>query len=144
MIWSEDAINNINSGYGVSGACVAKTLGPGGTYNSISYDKEVLGGTYHHLAIVSNPMYSDIEIIQTSNTDAVKENAATVEAEAEAKKNVTLELTDTVDVDGEYIDVKTLLDAYIAATTPTTKNEESEVKENAVPKAETKNANFNA
>ncbi len=199
MIWTERALANIKNGYGVSNAYIVDKSGPGGTYNNMNYDEEVLGGTYHHLAIVSNPRYSDTEIIQNSKStmkniggimrfkfgmkkkaeeakvDAAKENAVEememnddavvevdgktipvadmvkafqdmkkAEAEAEAKKNATLELTDTIDVDGESIDVKTLLAAYKAATTPTAKNEDSEVKENAVPKAETKNANFNA
>ncbi len=62
MIWSKAALNNIDNGYGVSNAYIVEKSGPGGTYNNVNYDEEVLGGTYHHLAIVNNPRYSDTEI----------------------------------------------------------------------------------
>lgn len=57
VVDTKEAIDLLKSGYGVSTAWYGEKYGPGGTMNNVPYDKELMGGTYEHLAIVSNPRY---------------------------------------------------------------------------------------
>lgn len=51
------AIEKLKNGWGVSTAYRISESGPGGTFNAIPYDREVMNAKYEHLAIVSNPRY---------------------------------------------------------------------------------------
>jgi len=52
-----DAVKLLQSGYGVSTAWYPEKYAGGGTYNNVSYDRELLSGRYEHLAIVKTPRY---------------------------------------------------------------------------------------
>lgn len=53
----------IKMGWKLSNCIAPDQFGPGGTYNGMSYDKEVLGGEYEHLAIVADPRYEESVIL---------------------------------------------------------------------------------
>lgn len=65
MIWDEETQDNISEGYKVSDAYIPE-VGPGGEYNNVPYDEEVMGGKYDHMAIVENPRYGDVKIFENS------------------------------------------------------------------------------
>jgi len=60
---SERAERAIKKGYRLSNAYLPKLGGTGGTWNGVSYQKEVTGGEYEHLAIVNNPRYEESVIM---------------------------------------------------------------------------------
>ena len=65
MIWEQDTQENIdNNEYNVSCAYVSQKTGPGGKYEGIKYDEEVLEATYTHMAIVDNPRYEEVTIYE--------------------------------------------------------------------------------
>jgi len=43
----------------------------GGKHNGIKYDAEVLDGVFDHLAIVPNPRYEDVQVIQNSDKETM-------------------------------------------------------------------------
>ena len=51
------AVELLQNGYGVSTAWYGDEYAAGGTFNNVSYDRELLVGRYEHLAIVKNPRY---------------------------------------------------------------------------------------
>lgn len=57
VVDTKEAIDLLKSDYGVSTAWYGELYGPGGTLNNVPYDKELMGATYEHLAIVSKPRY---------------------------------------------------------------------------------------
>jgi len=66
MIWDEETQENIDEKeYGVSNAYIPD-VGPGGVYNNVPYDEEVVGGEYHHMAVVEEPRYGDVRIFENS------------------------------------------------------------------------------
>ena len=70
MIWDEDTLENIKSGYSVSCAYdVTEADDSGGTYHNVPYDEEVLNGEALHMAIVPNPRYEKAWIIQNSKSE---------------------------------------------------------------------------
>lgn len=60
---SERADRAIKNGFKLSNAYVPKSFGSGGTWNGVSYAKEIVSGEYEHLAIVSNPRYEESVIM---------------------------------------------------------------------------------
>lgn len=128
MIWDEQSQQNIEEkGYGASNAYIPES-GPGGTYNNMQYDEEVTGGEYHHLALVSNPRYSDTQIIQNSNSggimklklnfgkDKPKKNQADPKPEEKPDEEVEeMEVNESAVVetdDGEQVAVSELVENY--------------------------------
>jgi hypothetical protein len=65
IVVSKEAEQAIKNGMRLSNCYVAQSYGEGGTWNGISYDKEVLRGEYDHLAIVPNPRYEESIILDT-------------------------------------------------------------------------------
>jgi len=63
-----------------------KSFGPGGLWNGVSYQKEVLAGEYEHLAIVSNPRYEE-SIILTPDEFKAYNDEKTLELERLANDN---------------------------------------------------------
>lgn len=47
----------VRNGWGLSNAYVPQSYGPGGLWNGVEYQKEVLNGKFEHLAIVPDPRY---------------------------------------------------------------------------------------
>lgn len=70
MIWDEETIENIESGFSVSCAYdVTEVDTTGGTDHNVAYDEEVLDGSYLHMAIVPNPRYEKAWIIKNSKSE---------------------------------------------------------------------------
>ena len=57
VVDDQEAVDKLKSGWGVSTAYRITESGPGGRLNNVPYDREVLGGSYDHLAIVESPRY---------------------------------------------------------------------------------------
>lgn len=60
---SDKAEKAIAQGMRLSNCYIPKTFGPGGTWNGIEYNREILTGEYEHLAIVPNPRYEESVIM---------------------------------------------------------------------------------
>ncbi len=123
MIWDEKTQKNIENGYGASNAYIVDQAGPGGVYNNVTYDEEVLSATYHHMAIVNSPRYSDTKIIENSKGGVMNKlfkflGAKPKEEEKkkeEAKVNsVDMPADAALEVDGDKIPVADMLNAYRA------------------------------
>lgn len=63
VITTQKGLDAINRGWQLSNSFVVDKRGNGGEWHGSYYDKEVLQGTYDHLAIVSNPRYSESKIL---------------------------------------------------------------------------------
>jgi len=63
IITSKKAHAAVQQGYRLSNCYVATSFGPGGTWNGVSYQKEVKGGEYEHLALVSDPRYEESVVL---------------------------------------------------------------------------------
>jgi len=129
MIWDEETIKNIDEkGFSVSCAYLPKE-GPGGTHNNVPYDSEVIGGEYHHMAIVDNPRYEGARIFPNSKSggimkfkpnfgkDKVRKNQAEPVVEEEKPEEETMDMNaDAVLVteDGQEIPVSELVANYKA------------------------------
>lgn len=57
VVDNAEAVELLQSGYGVSTAWIADKYAAGGTFNNVPYDKELIEGRYEHLAIVKFPRY---------------------------------------------------------------------------------------
>lgn len=60
---SDRAEQAIADGWAVSNCYIPTDFGPGGIWNGVDYDREILGGEYEHLAIVPNPRYQESVIL---------------------------------------------------------------------------------
>lgn len=63
MTFTDEAENRIQQGWQLSNAYKPESPGPGGEWHGVSYDQEVRGGEYEHLAIVPNPRYKESVIL---------------------------------------------------------------------------------
>jgi len=63
MAITDDAHEAIRKGWRVSNCYDVLNMGEGGTFLNVPYDKEVLEGSFDHLAIVENPRYEDAIIM---------------------------------------------------------------------------------
>lgn len=57
VVDSQQAVDLLKKGWGVSTAYAITEYGPGGTLNNVPYDREVKEARYLHLAIVRQPRY---------------------------------------------------------------------------------------
>lgn len=73
VICSEEAERAISQGMKLSNCYLPKSFGEGGLWNGVSYDKEVKGGEYEHLAIVPNPRYEESIILSPEDFKAYNE-----------------------------------------------------------------------
>lgn len=74
-IWDPETKENCRNGYSLSCAYdVTQWSDSGGSYHNIPYAREVMGGTYTHLAIVPNPRYEGARIVYNSNGGIMKFN----------------------------------------------------------------------
>lgn len=78
IVCTERAERAIKRGYRLSNAYIPRLGGPGGTWNGVSYQKEVTGGEYEHLAIVNNPRYEE-SVIMTPDEFKAYNEAKTLE-----------------------------------------------------------------
>lgn len=63
IVVSERGERAVQSGMRLSNAYIPKSFGQGGLWNGVSYTKEITGGEYEHLAIVTNPRYEESVIM---------------------------------------------------------------------------------
>jgi len=87
MVWGEDAISKLKSGYRLSNTYAILDSRPpnaGETWHGASFTKEVLKATYTHLAIVNDPRY-DESIVLTP--EQFKEYCDKKRAELDSVKN---------------------------------------------------------
>lgn len=63
IVCSERGENAIKRGMKLSNCYMPRQYGEGGLWNGVSYDKEIKGGEYEHLAIVPNPRYEESIIL---------------------------------------------------------------------------------
>lgn len=63
IVVSDRAKEAIKMGWKLSNAYVPTSFAGGGLWHGVEYAKEVMGGEYEHLAIVSNPRYEESVIL---------------------------------------------------------------------------------
>lgn len=63
LVVSERGERAIKNGYKLSNCYVAKRTSDGGTWNGVTYEKEVTDGEYEHLALVPDPRYAESVIL---------------------------------------------------------------------------------
>lgn len=63
IVCSEKGERAIKQGMKLSNCYMPKGFSSGGEWNGISYDREITGGEYEHLAIVPNPRYQESVIM---------------------------------------------------------------------------------
>lgn len=59
LVVSDKGHAAVAKGWAVSNAYMPTEWGPGGTKNNVPYDREIVNGTFTHLAIVPDPRYED-------------------------------------------------------------------------------------
>jgi len=60
---SDKAHKAIADGWSVSNAYVPTTWGHGGTHHNVSYDRQITGGYFTHLALVPDPRYEEAKVL---------------------------------------------------------------------------------
>lgn len=73
IVVSERGERAIKQGMRLSNCYVPASFGKGGLWNGVSYDKEITGGEYEHLAIVPNPRYEESVILTPDQFKAYNE-----------------------------------------------------------------------
>lgn len=74
IITDDEAFTAINEGWAVSNAYSVKDLGNGGVWHNINYEREILEGSYEHLAIVPDPRYEEAKIFTPEEFKSYKES----------------------------------------------------------------------
>lgn len=70
---SKHAERAIERGFRLSNAYIPQLNGQGGQWNGVTYQEEVVGGEYEHLAIVQNPRYEESVIMTPDEFKAYNE-----------------------------------------------------------------------
>lgn len=81
LMCSDRGLEAVQRGLRLSNCYVAKNYGPGGVWNGVAYDKEIIDGEYEHLAIVPNPRYDESVIMTPEEFKAYND-----EKQAELRK----------------------------------------------------------
>ena len=92
IVVSDDAHNAIRNGWKLSNAYIVKEKTRGGVWHGVDYKEEIVRGEYEHLAIVSNPRYTESVILtpeQFKEYNASKEIELTKLANSQTKKSET-------------------------------------------------------
>lgn len=63
VVCSDKGEQAIKRGMKLSNCYIPKSFGPGGTWNGVTYEREITDGEYEHLAIVPNPRYEESVIM---------------------------------------------------------------------------------
>ena len=72
IVCSDRGEQAIQRGMKLSNCYLPRQYGQGGLWNGVSYDKEVKGGEYEHLAIVPNPRYEESVILSPRKIQALQ------------------------------------------------------------------------
>ena len=87
IVDTQEAVDKLEAGWGVSTAYERVEDGPGGTYNAVPYDVQVNKARYTHLAIVERPRYEMAVNPEFFNSSDTASRAGTVGANNNAKGN---------------------------------------------------------
>ena len=63
MIADDEGDDAIARGYRLSNCYAPESFGPPGRLNGVDYDKQMLDGKYHHLALVRKPRYNESVVL---------------------------------------------------------------------------------
>lgn len=74
IVCSEKGEQAIKRGMKLSNCYMPKGFGAGGTWNGITYEREITGGEYEHLAIVPNPRYEESIIMSPDKFKAYNDD----------------------------------------------------------------------
>jgi hypothetical protein len=128
VVETEDAVQKLESGWGVSTSYEVLSKGAGGTLNAVEYDSTIEDGKYLHLAIVQHPRY-EMAVNPTfyNSADLQSEKPSlTLNNESESKgvfsmfklfrtkrEEVKENSSDVeIEVDGEKVSMNELVQAY--------------------------------
>lgn len=126
LITKDEAHDKIKEGFELSCAYNIKQTGGSGTWHSLSYDFEIKGGEFTHLALVPNPRYENSTIdpmafpmLVNSKGEAflqpTKEESIMKFKWFGKKEEKARNIENTfIDVDGKKISVKALAAAHVA------------------------------
>lgn len=128
VVETEDAIQKLESGWGVSTSYEVLRKGAGGTLNAVEFDSTIEDGKYLHLAIVQNPryemavnpkFYNSRELTQqkpslTIVNDNVSKGVFSMFKLFKTKREEVKENSSDVEieVDGEKVSLNALVEAY--------------------------------
>ena len=136
IVDTQEAVDNLNSGWGISTAWIAENYGPNGTHNAMPYDKELLEGKYEHLAIVKDPRYEMAKgpvfynsLIDTKKSQEIGDKKMVFKLFRMKKEEIKTNESDNyvVNVDGEDIPLANILEDMKKMENK--KNEDDEKKE---------------
>jgi hypothetical protein len=118
FIWNDAAIEDAKKG-SVSCAYKVTESKAGGMHNNIKYDQEVVNGEPTHIAIVPNPRYEGARILLNSIEGGTMKFKAWFKKliGADEKINAVDQEGSTVDVDGQKVPLKMLIDSWTAEET---------------------------
>lgn len=111
IITSEKGEEAIRQGYRLSNSYSADKLGPGGIWNDVTYDAEVIEGNFEHLALVPVPRYNESVVL---NPQKYKEYCQERELEIQriansgSKKTMPIQLFKRTKVDNA-VDIENTL-----------------------------------
>lgn len=63
IIVSDKGFEAIRNGWKLSNSYIPRSMGPGGVWHGMDYEKEILAAEFEHLAIVQNPRYEESIIL---------------------------------------------------------------------------------
>lgn len=63
MVWTPAAEEAVSKGLVLSNCYVGNSFGAGGRSKGVDYDKEILNGEFHHMALVGDPRYEDSQVL---------------------------------------------------------------------------------
>jgi hypothetical protein len=98
-------------GMRLSNAYVPKAYAPGGLWNGLSYDREVMGGAYSHLALVPDPRYAESIVLKPEQFKQYNEDKlAELKALANANdKESPVKFFKKTKVEDKAVDLETLV-----------------------------------
>lgn len=73
IIVSERGLRAIRNGMRLSNAYLPSKFAKGGLWNGVTYEREITGGEYEHLAIVPNPRYEESVVLTPEKFKAYNE-----------------------------------------------------------------------
>lgn len=112
IVVSDEAHSAIKNGWKLSNAYLPKSFAPGGEWNGVSYDKQVMDAEFEHLAIVPNPRYAESIILDADEFRAYNEKKVNelskLKNSREVKKNMfsIFKKTEVKDADLETMTIK--------------------------------------
>ena len=128
VVETEDAIQKLESGWGVSTSYEVLQKGAGGTLNAVDFDATIENGKYLHLAIVEHPRYEmainptfynaakltqekpTLTIVGDNESKGVRSMFKLFKTKREEVKENSSDVE--IEVDGEKVSLNALVEAY--------------------------------